>query len=526
MLSESTMRIVLCLAGVLLTILALGIVSPCRNVRDYCVRVESSTVHWFPPSIRSQVGTGICIGENCSLVLTPYHMQLSAGRAGLEVMGGQIGKVSSAATSMDDDKSDVRLGNKIVSYNVANDFSFLYMKRNVRHKERPIARYQPNVGQPVYVAGYYGRAFQIFKTRLIGVNVPLIIGESELKENLVLDIDLKPGSSGSAVLDEHNRLLGMIVVTGKLELNAGNASRVSIALPIRSIAARLISLDPAVGSALFRNIPDAQQNETLPPAIIYEELELPQDTSPVIPVFSPVQRHVPNATYTLQQKAAAAANIMRSVIAEQCMVQGTAKAKCHEVSINRGDQAFREIRQDGKLGKQISELPPPKAGVWSASDWADTLAMVAEGSWNFEGVLGEKYLFTRRFNAEDDECEYEEHSSPIPLFGGGYGDWKGLVPCIEKVLTDQEFNLVADFWEVYPPAGRCKFRILQSAIYYNWVSVEGLKSPLLLPTSERINGKQEGREKLVYTTISWAKYRKFASEHKIRFPQTVLLRRP
>jgi hypothetical protein len=526
MLSEPTVRMKLCALDILLIILALSTVSPCQNVRDYCVRVQSSTLQWFPPSIRSAAGTGICIGENCSIVLTTFHMQLAAGRAGLEVSGGKIGKVVSAATSIDGDKTDARLGNKIVSYNIANDFSFLYMQRKVRHKERAIAGYQQNAGQTVYIAGYYGNVFQILKTRLIGVNVPLTTGESELKENLVLDIDLKPGSSGSAVLDEHNRLLGMIVVTGKLKLNAGDASRVSIALPIRSIAARLISLDPALGSALFSDIPEAEQNKTSPPAMKNEELELPENTSPVLPALSPVQRKVPGAIYTLQQKAAAAANIMRSVVAEQCMVQGTAKAKCHEVSINNGDQTFREVRQNGKLGKQVSKLPTPKAGVWFASDWADTLAMIAEGPWTFEGAIGEKYLFTRQFDANDDQCEYEEHSSPVPLFGGAYGNWKGVVPCIEKVITDQEFSVVADFLEVYPPSGRCKFKILQSAIYYNWVSVEGLKAPMLLPISQRINGKQEDRDKLVYTTISWAKYRKFGSEHKIRFSQTVLLPHP
>jgi hypothetical protein len=526
MLWDAIMRMILFGLCILLTILPLSTLSPCRNVRDYCVRVESSTLHWFPPSIRSEVGTGICIGDNCSIVVTPYHMQLAAGKAGLEVVGGQIAKVLSAATSLDGEKSDLRLGNKAVSYNVASDFSFIYMKRKVRHKERAIVRYQTDVGQPVYVVGYYGRAFQIAKARLIGVNVPLMIGQSELKENLVLDIDLKPGSSGSAVLDEHNRLLGMIVITGKLKLKAGILSGVSIALPIRSIAARLTSLDPALGSSLFSDIPDAEHNRTSLSAIVYEELEVPEDTSPAVPTFSPVYSNIPNAVYTLQQKAATAANIMRNVMAEQCIVQGTAKARCHEVSISMGDQTFRELRNNGKLGKQVAMLPPPKAGVWFASDWADTLAMIAEGPWTFEGAIGEKYLFTRQFDANDDQCEYEEHSSPVPLFGGAYGNWKGVVPCIEKVITDQEFSVVADFLEVYPPSGRCKFKILQSAIYYNWVSVEGLKAPMLLPISQRINGKQEDRDKLVYTTISWAKYREFGSEHKIRFSQTVLLPHP
>jgi hypothetical protein len=352
-----------------------------------------------------------------------------------------------------------------------------------------------------------------------------MIGKSELRENLVLDVELMPGSSGSAVLDEYNRLLGMIVVTGRLKLKPGNLSGVSVALPIQSIAARLKSLDPALGSALFTDIPHEEREDVSPPAINYEELELPEDTSPAVPTLSPVYSNVPNAVNSLQEKAATAANIMINVIAKQCMVQGTAKPRCHEVSIINGDQTFREIRHNGKLGKQMSRLPTPRAGVWSLSDWADTLSMIAEGAWTFEGSIGEKYLFARRFEAEDDQCEYEEHSNAIPLFGATYGDWKGVVPCIEKLETDKAFNILADFLEVYPPPGRCKFRILQSAIYFSWVRIDGVSSPMLLPSSERINGKLENRDRLMYATISWTTYRKFGSEHKIRLPQTVMLGR-
>src|SRR5919206_3015336 len=112
------MQVMVGTVGSLLTILVLASLSPCASVRDYCVRVESSTVNWFPPGIRSQVGTGICIGEGCSIVLTPYHMQLAAGRAGLEVVGGRIGKVLSAPTPIGGDTSDVRVGNKLVSLDV------------------------------------------------------------------------------------------------------------------------------------------------------------------------------------------------------------------------------------------------------------------------------------------------------------------------------------------------------------------------------------------------------------------------
>jgi Trypsin-like peptidase domain len=510
----------------LLLIVVVSSFSPARSLQELCVRVESSTLHWFPPSIRSEVGTGICIGEQCSVVLTPYHMQLAAGKASLEVIGGQVGKVLSAATTTNADTSEIRLGNKMVSYNVGNDFSFLVMKRKVRHKTRAVPHYRPNVGDLVYVAGYYGRKFQIQKTRLIGVNVPLMIGQSELRHNLVLDVELMPGSSGSAVLDKYNRLLGMIVVTGKLKLQAGSLSGVSVALPIQSIAARLVSLDPALGSALFADIPHEQPNNVSRAAVIYEELELPDNASAAIPTLSPVHGNVPNAVNAFQQKAAIAAKTMINVLAEQCMVQGTATPKCYEVSLIDGDQTYREIRHNRKLGKQMSQFPTPRAGVWFLSEWANTLAMIPGGSWTFEGLIGEKYLFARTFGTEGDQCEYEEHSSVIPLFGGGYGDWQGLVPCTEQVVTDKAFNVLADFLEVTPPPLACKFRILQSAIYFSWVTVDGVTAPMLLPTSERINGKVEGRNRLMYTTVSWAKYRKFGSEHKIRLPQRALLRRP
>jgi hypothetical protein len=509
----------------LLTIVVVSSFSPARSVQELCVRVESSTLHWFPPSIRSEVGTGICIGEQCSVVLTPYHMRLAAGGGSLEVIGGQIAKVLSAATTTDGDKSEIRLGDTLVSYNVGNDFSFLLMKRKVRHKIRAVPNYRTNVGELVYVAGYYGRKFQIQETRLIGVNVPLMIGQNELKHNLVLDVELMPGSSGSAVLDKYNRLLGMIVVTGKLKLHAGSLSGVSVALPMQSIAARLVRLDPALGSALFADIPHEEPKGVSPAVVIYDELQLPHNASPAIPTLSPVPGNVHNAVNAFQQKAAIAAKTMINVLAEQCMVQGTATPKCHEVSIIDDDQTYREIQHNGKLGKQMSNFPTPRAGVWLSSEWANTLAIIAEGSWKFEGLIGEKYLFARTFEAEDDQCEYEEHSSVIPLFGGGYGDWKGLVPCTEKVVTDRAFNVLAEFMEVTPPRVTCKFRILQSAIYFSWVTVDGVPAPMLLPTSERINGKVEGRDRLMYTTVSWAKYRKFGSEHKIRLPQRPLLRR-
>jgi hypothetical protein len=67
-----------------------------------------------------------------------------------------------------------------------------------------------------------------------------------------------------------------------------------------------------------------------------------------------------------------------------------------------------------------------------------------------------------------------------------------------------------------PPDG-CLTQIVQTAIYYDWVKLEDLKSPLLLPVIERITAKVLGQKNLWYTSVSWTDYQKFRAEHKIEF---------
>jgi hypothetical protein len=217
----------------------------------------------------------------------------------------------------------------------------------------------------------------------------------------------------------------------------------------------------------------------------------------------------------LRAKSDAASKAMVNFIAKQCLVQGTQKPVCHEVSVVDGQQTFREIKQNAKRGEPMGSFPPQKHGVWALSDWLDALGGIADDPWVFQGSVSDHYLFTLKSDAEHDRCYFEEYSRGVPLFGGGHGDWKGSVTCVEQILTDKDFNVMSVFTEMSPPDG-CLTQLVQRAIYYDWVTLKGLKSPILLPVMERITAKLQGQKDLWYAQVSWTDYERFRAEHKIR----------
>jgi hypothetical protein len=340
------------------------------------------------------------------------------------------------------------------------------------------------------------------------------MGQAQLKENLVLDIHLDPGTSGSAVLDERGNLLGMIILSGVLRFSSGDLTA-SVALPVRTIAKALVKLDPVLGSAIFNDIPEEEPKPVQIASVLYQESDLPEDTSPVIPELSAVPSEVPNSVSQLRAKSEAASKLMVDFIAKQCLVQGTQKSLCHELSIVDGQQTFRGIHKDGKLGKPTGNFPIQKHGVWTQSDWTDTLGEIADNPWVFQGSVDGHYLFTSKSAAEDGRCYWEEYSQGTPLFGGGHQAWKGSVVCFEQVLTDKDFNVLSVFTEMRPPDG-CLTQLVQTAIYYDWIKLEGLESPILLPVMERVTAKVVGQKELWYANVSWSDYKKFRAEHKIK----------
>lgn len=491
---------------------------PADDTKDHLVGVQRSTVHFsFPPRVQEVQGSGICINQSCSVVATAYHVQMLAGGANLRVASDHTEKILSLANESDTNKSDVPVAKskRTLSYSIANDVSFVYTKKPVPHKSGVPYSYKFYVGQKVRVAGYYNHEFETREARIIGSNVPLVIGEAQLKENLVLDIYLDPGTSGSAVLDERGNLLGMIVLSGALKFRSGDLAA-SVALPVRTIAKALLKLDPVLGPAIFNDIPEEEPKPVQTPAVLYQESDLPEDTSPVIPELSAVPSEVPNSVGKLRAKSEAASKLMVNFVAKQCLVQGTQKSLCHELSIVDGRQTFREIHKNGKLGKPMGSFPIQKHGVWTQSDWTDTLGEIADNPWEFQGSVDDHYLFTFKSAAEDDRCYWEEYSQGTPLFGGGHPGWKGPVVCFEQILTDKDFNVLSVFTEMLPPDG-CLTQLVQTAIYYDWIKLDDLKSPILLPVMERITAKVLGQKDLWYANASWTDYKKFRAEHKIKF---------
>jgi hypothetical protein len=425
--------------------------------------------------------------------------------------------VLSITNERDTNNSDIPIADSktTLSYNVAKDVSFIYTKKAVAHKSGVQYSYKYYVGQQVTVAGYHDNEFEKHKATIIGSNVPLVIGQARLNENLIVDIHLEPGTSGSAVFDEKGHLLGMIVLTGALKVGSGDLTA-SVALPVRTIAKALVNVDPVIGSIIFNNIPEEEPKPVQQSYVVYQESDLPEDTSPVIPELSATPSEVPDAVAKLHTASEAASRRMVNFLTKQCLVQGTQEAMCSELSIVNGQQRFRQMAKDGRLGKPKKSFPVQTHGVWIQSDWADTLGDIATKPWIFQGLVDDHYLFTLESTAEDDHCYWEEYSQGTPLFGGGHPVWKGAVACDEQILTDKQFNVLFVFTDLYPPDG-CLVRLVQQAASYDWTKLEGLKSPILLPVKERLTAKVQGQKDLWYTNVSWTDYRKFRAEHKVKF---------
>jgi len=88
------------------------------------------------------------------------------------------------------------------------------------------------------------------------------------------------------------------------------------------------------------------------------------------------------------------------------------------------------------------------------------------------------------------------------------------VACIEQILTDKDFNVMSVFTEMFPPED-CLIRSFQTAIYYDWVTLEGQESPILLPVKERIAAKGSRQKESWYASMSWTDYEKFRVGHTI-----------
>ncbi|MBZ5667164.1 MAG: serine protease [Acidobacteriia bacterium] len=514
---------------ILSTALLINSLCSAANVSDHLVGVHSSSISLSFPKInnrtvpypivkgKSAKGSGICINENCSIVATAHNIQMLTGRATLRVTSGHTEKVLSAASDNDPNKAEIPItkSKQTLFYNIANDVSFVYTRKPIPHKSGIPYSYKVYVGQKVQVAGYYNRKFQSKEARIIGSNVHLVVGRAQLTENLILDIALNPGNSGSAVLDERGNLLGMVILTGALKLNGGDITA-SVALPVRAIAKALVELDPVLGPTIFNDIPEDEPKPIQTQYVLYQDSDLPEDTSPVIPGVSAVHSDVTNAVDKLHAKSEIAFKLTANLVAKQCLVQGTQEPLCHELAFVEGQQTFRKIGKDGRLGKPVDSFPIQKHGVWVQSDWADTLGEIAEDPWVFQGSVDDHYLFSFKAAAEDERCYFEERPQGVPLFGGWHPDWEGSVACFEEVLTDKNFNVLSVFAELHPP-DTCLTQLLQKAIYYDWVKLEGLQSPVLLPVKERITAKVLRQDDLWYANLTWTDYKQFRAKHRIKF---------
>jgi len=252
------------------------------------------------------------------------------------------------------------------------------------------------------------------------------------------------------------------------------------------------------------------------PMNTYQASEQPDDPSPVIPALSAVPVDLPGAVDKLRQSAKDASKLMVNLTAKQCMVLGNQKPVCHQVFDIKDEEIFRRVRKNGTLSKPTNHLRAPKHAVGPPSpesEWLYELEEIADrdNPWIFqgqvEGQAGRQYLFTYRADAKDERCEWEE--SPIRAKA-----FDGPVDCFEQVLTDKDFKVVSVSREMLPP-DPCKTQLIQTTLYYDWVKLEGIESPVLLPARERMMAIIQGEKSARYESVTWAGYEKFRVDHKI-----------
>jgi hypothetical protein len=473
--------------------------------------------------IKARYATGICIDEKCSVVATVYHAQMGVGRANLGIVGGRtIRKVLSLANESDTNKADVPVLNETLTYDIAEDISFVYTRKPVSKKSGTPYSFEAFVGQEVQIAGFNKDGFGTTEAHIIGLDVPVLMGKARILESLILDVPAYPGMSGSAVLDDRGRLLGMITQRGLIRRTSGDVS-VAIALPVRTIAAALRKLDPTLGRSVFGDIP-ADEKTISGQAPVWDQPEwyaddAPENAVPEIPTLPASRSETADAVARLRANAAAASKLISNMAARQCLTQSHGAQICLEVSAtDDGQQMFQEVGRGGKFSKPKYSFPVLQHGTWITTDWADTLADVANNSWIFQGFADGHYLFTFRATAKDERCVYQEYWEGLGsivglLFGAEQGPaWEGPVECFQQVITDKDFNIVSIVVERRPPEP-CRAQVERTLTFYDWVMLKGTESPILVPVKEIVTAKWPGYA-VFYTKVVWTDYRKFRADSK------------
>jgi hypothetical protein len=448
----------------------------------------------------------------------------------VRIAGGRVQKIVPYASESSINKTDVEVDGKHFSYDITKDIAFIYATKPLYGKAGIKYSFTCEVGQKVTIVSWKPFSNTATDAHIIGVNVPLRMGHAELNDNLILDVSVKPGASGSAVIDSEGRLVGIITMYGRIETKLGPLS-VSIALPASTVAKALSVIDPRLASAVFGDKRDDQ-----PPrkAITWIDMETSDFESVIstahqssqnealLPDISglPAPRNdIVEAVQRLRAKAEAGAKSMVNLVATECLITSRQKQRCYEVSITEGEQQYREVGRDGKLGVPVRNpfaKKRPNGSLWAESSWADYLASVTDSTWRFQGLLRDKYIFTGEGRPEDERCSFSEFPVSIPVFQHHYPEWTGPVDCNEVLVTNSHFDVLKIYTEFYPPA-HCRIEVLDLVISYQWVKLADIEEPVLLPFEERMTARLRNTKETMTATTSWFDYRRFRTEHRIMF---------
>ena len=324
-------------------------------------------------------GSGVCLDTPCLHVLTAYHVIHNAETIKVEGIKARIQHVDQRPDAF----RGVELADgRIVRFDPAKDFAVLALTKPLRNfLSVEISSKAATVGQPVRMFARHGdmHDVEVGSITNTAVNLATRDGIADIG-GILLNIKDRPGNSGGAILDDENRLIGLVTIR--------STEGYALALPIRAVFPDG-SIPPALGVVAedaFRKIN-------------------PLDSLPCIDgedTFEQVQN--------LHQRTKQALESIRSITADEVLDFSDGSRYEFHIGVTGEKTTYTT------LGGQPAEVPLPRRGVVSLYQWYDIVKTISRVPFEYRGTANYEGKRVRAFEVSakpDDEiaCEYRTGST-------------------------------------------------------------------------------------------------------------------
>ena len=505
--------------------------SPAGHARDFSEIVVPINSVKFTPSIKLGVtgklgpnlgidadfGTGFCLDDECSFIITNYHVAMMA-RPG-KVKRDKIIKRYFATGPQDEGATVTNVGNGgVLPYVTKRDLAMFELRHPLPHHHGlTFSLNEPQVGQEVDIYGFphaFPRTRQLTRFRAT-FKAPTTSGMLAFDyEFPIADSSRMKGASGGIVVDRKTeKILGILS-----ETNATAA----VAVPVQALIDFVSKVQPFLAQRIFptRKVLSVS-------ADLYPKFAPPPDYNPkFIPgVAFGLQRRPeePPEVKVLRDKAQVLADSIRNYIAVQSFEWGSgdneesvAEAE-FQVRVVDGVQVFRRY-PDGK--KEYEEIPNPRWGSWilPSDDWSKLPKMVGtefrlKVRQAADVVVNERRMKVFQYYAsiEDNLCPF----APVDNYGFFAISKTVAVACYGEVWTDEDTNIIrisqslelSDKLKAYRGWEDCHV-----VVPYGWLRIAS--EPQLVPLTIYTEARYKKKE-IYWCRGQFTDYQRFGSEVKI-----------